>query len=220
MFQQLAARLQEAIDRLRGRGRITEEDLKGTLREVRRALIEADVNLEVARAFVEEVRERALGRKVLESLTPAEVVLATVYEALKEALGGEPKHPQLKDRNVWFLVGLQGSGKTTTAAKLALYYKGKGRRPLLVAADTQRPAAREQLRVLGEKVGVPVLGSRTGKAPSPSGGGWRSGPAWRCGTSSWWTPPAASRLTSASWRSSCASRRRCAPTRSSSSWTP
>ena len=148
MFQQLAARLQEAIDRLRGRGRITEEDLKGTLREIRRALIEADVNLEVARAFVEEVRERALGRKVLESLTPAEVVLATVYEALKEALGGEPKHPQLKDRNVWFLVGLQGSGKTTTAAKLALYYKGKGRRPLLVAADTQRPAARLEVRDL------------------------------------------------------------------------
>lgn len=165
MFQQLAARLQEAIDRLRGRGRITEEDLKGTLREIRRALIEADVNLEVARAFVEEVRERALGRKVLESLTPAEVVLATVYEALKEALGGEPKHPQLKDRNVWFLVGLQGSGKTTTAAKLALYYKGKGRRPLLVAADTQRPAAREQLRVLGEKVGVPVLEVQDGESP-------------------------------------------------------
>ena len=159
MFQQLAARLQEAIDRLRGRGRITEEDLKGTLREIRRALIEADVNLEVARAFVEEVRERALGRKVLESLTPAEVVLATVYEALKEALGGEPKHPQLKDRNVWFLVGLQGSGKTTTAAK------GKGRRPLLVAADTQRPAAREQLRVLGEKVGVPVLEVQDGESP-------------------------------------------------------
>ncbi|MFX6059579.1 signal recognition particle protein, partial [Acinetobacter baumannii] len=84
-----------------------------------------------------------MGQKVLESLTPAEVVLATVYEALKEALGGESKHPQLKDRNVWFLVGLQGSGKTTTAAKLALYSKGKGRRPLLVAADTQRPAARE-----------------------------------------------------------------------------
>ena len=85
--------------------------------------------------------------------------------ALKEALGGEPKHPQLKDRNVWFLVGLQGSGKTTTAAKLALYYKGKGRRPLLVAADTQRPAAREQLRVLGEKVGVPVLEVQDGESP-------------------------------------------------------
>ncbi|GAB5601793.1 signal recognition particle protein [Thermus sp. FJN-A] len=165
MFGQLAARLQEAIDRLRGRGRIGEEDLKATLREIRRALMDADVNLEVARAFVEGVRERALGQKVLESLTPAEVILATVYEALKEALGAEPRYPVLKDKNLWFLVGLQGSGKTTTAAKLALHYKGKGRRPLLVAADTQRPAAREQLRLLGEKVGVPVLEVMDGEPP-------------------------------------------------------
>jgi signal recognition particle subunit SRP54 len=93
------------------------------------------------------------------------VILATVYEALKEALGGEARLPVLKDRNLWFLVGLQGSGKTTTAAKLALYYKGKGRRPLLVAADTQRPAAREQLRLLGEKVGVPVLEVMDGESP-------------------------------------------------------
>ncbi|WP_448569181.1 signal recognition particle protein [Thermus sp.] len=165
MFQKLSARLQEAIGRLRGRGRITEEDLKGTLREIRRALIEADVNLEVARDFVERVRQEALGKQVLESLTPAEVILATVYEALKEALGGEARFPTLKDRNLWFLVGLQGSGKTTTAAKLALHYKGKGRRPLLVAADTQRPAAREQLRLLGAKVGVPVLEVMDGESP-------------------------------------------------------
>ncbi len=165
MFQKLSARLQEAIGRLRGRGRITEEDLNGTLREIRRALIEADVNLEVARDFVERVRQEALGKQVLESLTPAEVILATVYEALKEALGGEARFPTLKDRNLWFLVGLQGSGKTTTAAKLALHYKGKGRRPLLVAADTQRPAAREQLRLLGAKVGVPVLEVMDGESP-------------------------------------------------------
>jgi len=165
MFQKLSARLQEAIGRLRGRGRIAEEDLKGTLREIRRALIEADVNLEVARDFVERVREEALGKQVLESLTPAEVILATVYEALKEALGGEARFPTLKDKNLWFLVGLQGSGKTTTAAKLALHYKGKGRRPLLVAADTQRPAAREQLRLLGAKVGVPVLEVMDGESP-------------------------------------------------------
>lgn len=165
MFAKLAGRLQEAIDRLRGRGRITEEDLKATLREIRRALMDADVNLEVARAFVESIREKALGQRVLESLTPAEVVLATVYEALKEALGGEPRFPTLKNQNLWFLVGLQGSGKTTTAAKLALFYKGKGRRPLLVAADTQRPAAREQLRILGERIGVPVLEVQDGESP-------------------------------------------------------
>ncbi|TBH21796.1 signal recognition particle protein [Thermus thermamylovorans] len=166
MFEKLAAKLQEAIDRLRGRGRIGEEDLKSALREIRRALIDADVNVEVIRSFVEGVRERALGQKVLESFTPAEVVLATVYEALKEALGGEPRQPLLKERNLWFLVGLQGSGKTTTAAKLALHYKAKGRRPLLVAADTQRPAAREQLRLLGEKVGVPVLEVMDGESPA------------------------------------------------------
>jgi signal recognition particle subunit SRP54 len=165
MFGKLSARLQEAIDRLRGRGRIGEEDLNSTLREIRRALLGADVHLEVAREFVEKVRERALGRKVLESLTPAQVILATVYEALKEALGDEVRQPLLQDQNLWFLVGLQGSGKTTTAAKLALYYKGKGRRPLLVAADTQRPAAREQLRVLGERIGVPVLEVRDGEPP-------------------------------------------------------
>ncbi|MGC8903616.1 signal recognition particle protein [Thermus sp.] len=165
MFGQLSARLQEAIDRLRGRGRISEEDLRSTLREIRRALMDADVHWEVAREFVDRVRERALGQRVLESLTPAEVILATVYEALKEALGGEVRQPLLKERNLWFLVGLQGSGKTTTAAKLALHYKGKGRRPLLVAADTQRPAAREQLRVLGERVGVPVLEVRDGEPP-------------------------------------------------------
>ncbi|MGC8968219.1 MAG: signal recognition particle protein [Thermus sp.] len=165
MFGQLSARLQEAIDRLRGRGRISEEDLRSTLREIRRALMDADVHWEVAREFVDRVRERALGQRVLESLTPAEVILATVYEALKEALGGEVRQPLLKERNLWFLAGLQGSGKTTTAAKLALHYKGKGRRPLLVAADTQRPAAREQLRVLGERVGVPVLEVRDGEPP-------------------------------------------------------
>uniref|UniRef100_A0A7C2C3A1 Signal recognition particle protein n=1 Tax=Thermus islandicus TaxID=540988 RepID=A0A7C2C3A1_9DEIN len=165
MFERLSARLREAVERLRGRGRITEEDLQATLREIRRALLDADVHLEVARAFVEEVRQRALGQKVLESLTPAEIVLATVYEALKEALGGEPRLPVLKDRNLWLLVGLQGSGKTTTAAKLALYYKAKGRRPLLVAADTQRPAAREQLALLGAKVGVPVLEVGDGEPP-------------------------------------------------------
>lgn len=165
MFERLSARLREAVERLRGRGRITEGDLQATLREIRRALLDADVHLEVARAFVEEVRQRALGQKVLESLTPAEIVLATVYEALKEALGGEPRLPVLKDRNLWLLVGLQGSGKTTTAAKLALYYKAKGRRPLLVAADTQRPAAREQLALLGAKVGVPVLEVGDGEPP-------------------------------------------------------
>ncbi len=158
MFETLSQRIRAAVDKLRGRGRITEADLKATLREIRMSLLEADVNFEVARSFVQTVQEKALGQAVLESLTPAEQILTVVYEELVQMLGGEAKQPLLKNEgNLWFMVGLQGSGKTTTAGKLAHFYKSKGRRPLLVAADTQRPAARDQLRILAEKIGVPVL---------------------------------------------------------------
>lgn len=166
MFETLSRRIRDAVDKLRGRGRISEADLKATLREIRVSLLEADVNFEVAREFVAKIQEKALGQQVLESLTPAEQILSVVYEELTEVLGGEARQPVLKNEgNVWFLVGLQGSGKTTHAAKLAQFYKGKGRRPLLVAADTQRPAAREQLKILGEKVGVPVLEVADGERP-------------------------------------------------------
>ncbi|AEB12258.1 signal recognition particle protein [Marinithermus hydrothermalis] len=158
MFENLSRRLRESLDKLRGRGRITEADLKQVMREIRMSLLEADVNFEVAKAFVARVQEKAIGQKVLESLTPAEQVYTIVYNELTDLLGGKAVQPELRhEGNLWFLVGLQGSGKTTTAGKLARYYKSKGRRPLLVAADTQRPAAREQLRILGERVGVPVL---------------------------------------------------------------
>jgi signal recognition particle subunit SRP54 len=158
MFATLSKRIQSAVDKLRGRGRINEADLKATLREIRMSLLEADVNLEVAKNFIASVQEKALGQAVLESLTPAEQILTVVYEELVQMLGGQSVQPGLKSEgNLWFMVGLQGAGKTTTTGKLANFYKGKGRRPLLVAADTQRPAAREQLRILGEKIGVPVL---------------------------------------------------------------
>ncbi len=158
MFENLSRRLRESLDKLRGRGRITEADLKQVMREIRMSLLEADVNFEVAKAFVARVQEKALGQQVLESLTPAEQVYTIVYNELTDLLGGKAVQPELRhEGNLWFLVGLQGSGKTTTAGKLARYYKSKGRRPLLVAADTQRPAAREQLRILGAQVGVPVL---------------------------------------------------------------
>lgn len=158
MFETLSRRIREAVDKLRGRGRITEADLKTTLREIRMSLLEADVNFEVAKALVAQVQEKALGQAVLESLTPAEQILTIVYGVLTEVLGGESKQPVLKNEgNLWFLVGLQGAGKTTHAGKLAQFYKSKGRRPLLVAADTQRPAARDQLAILADKVGVPVL---------------------------------------------------------------
>lgn len=166
MFEDLSQRIRAAVDKLRGRGRISEADLKATLREIRMSLLGADVNFEVAKNFVNKVQERTLGQAVLESLTPAEQILSVVYEELVEMLGGKAQQPLLKNEgNLWLMVGLQGSGKTTTSGKLAHLYKSKGRRPLLVAADTQRPAAREQLRILGEQIGVPVLQVADGERP-------------------------------------------------------
>jgi signal recognition particle subunit SRP54 len=158
MFQSLGDRLQNVFDGLRGRGKLSEADVKAALREVRVALLEADVNLEVARDFVAQVQEKAIGSETLLSLNPDQRVVAIVHEQMVATLGGKAVVPNLRnDGNVWMLVGLQGAGKTTTAGKLAYRYKGQGRRPLLVAADTQRPAAREQLRILGQQIGVPVL---------------------------------------------------------------
>lgn len=158
MFQGLGDRLQEVFSSLRGRGKLSEAEVKAALREVRMALLEADVNLEVAKAFIQRVQEKAVGSEVLMSLNPDQRVIAIVHEELVALLGGKAVQPTLKnDGNLWLLMGLQGAGKTTTAGKLAYKYKAQGRRPLLLAADTQRPAAREQLRVLGAQVGVPVL---------------------------------------------------------------
>lgn len=165
MFQSLGDRLQSVFDGLRGRGKLSEADVKAALREVRVALLEADVNLEVAKAFTARVQERAVGSETLLSLNPDQRVIAIVHEELKATLGGASVQPNLRnDGNVWLLMGLQGAGKTTTAGKLAYKYKSQGRRPLLVAADTQRPAAREQLKVLGRQIGVPVLEVADGEA--------------------------------------------------------
>jgi signal recognition particle subunit SRP54 len=167
MFQSLGDRLQSVFDGLRGRGRLTEADVKAALREVRIALLEADVNLEVARDLVARVQERAVGSETLLSLNPDQRVIAFVHEELIDILGGKAVQPELRnDGNVWMLVGLQGAGKTTTAAKIAYKYKAQGRRPLLVAADTQRAAAREQLRSLGRQIGVPVLEVADGEGPA------------------------------------------------------
>lgn len=166
MFQSLGDRLQSVFEGLRGRGRLTEADVKVALREVRVALLEADVNLEVARDLVARVQERAVGSDTLLSLNPDQRVIAFVHEELITILGGKAVQPELRnDGNVWMLVGLQGAGKTTTAGKIAYKYKSQGRRPLLVAADTQRAAAREQLRTLGRQIGVPVLEVADGEGP-------------------------------------------------------
>ncbi|HEY6203476.1 MAG TPA: signal recognition particle protein [Candidatus Limnocylindria bacterium] len=165
MFEQLSEKLNTTFERLRGRPRVTESDLEEALRDVRVALLEADVNFKVVRQLVATVRERALGEKVLESITGAQQVVKIVHDALVEMLGGEavPLVRAERPPTVLLLVGLQGSGKTTTAAKLANVLRKQGRRPVLVAADVHRPAAIEQLRTLGKQLGIPVIAVAAGR---------------------------------------------------------
>ncbi len=162
MLDGLQDRLGRVLKTLRGEGHLTEYHVDVALREIRLALLAADVNVEVVRGFVERVRERALGKEVLTSVTPAQMVTKIVHEELVRILGGETAQIDLKGRPaVVMLVGLQGSGKTTSAAKLARWIKEKkGLFPLLVPADTSRPAAREQLLVLGEQAKIPTLDTR------------------------------------------------------------
>jgi signal recognition particle subunit SRP54 len=161
MFEQLGDRLDGVFRRLKGRGVITQPMLREGLREVRRALLEADVNFHVARDFLKRVEERALGEKVLESVRPAEQVVKIVHDELIEVLGGASAESELAEAavppSVIMLVGLQGSGKTTTAGKLARRFDRLGRRPTLVACDPYRPAAGEQLVTLAESIDVPVV---------------------------------------------------------------
>ncbi|MFI5388468.1 MAG: signal recognition particle protein, partial [Candidatus Eremiobacterales bacterium] len=166
MFQTLSDRLGAIFQRLRSRGKLTQADVGDVLREVRIALLEADVNLKVVKVFIACVRERAVGVEVLESLTPAQSVIKIVRDGLVELMGGETATVRFAPSGPtpMMLVGLQGSGKTTHAAKLALRFKEQGRRPLLVACDIYRPAAIHQLQVLGEQIGVPVF-SQPGKPP-------------------------------------------------------
>jgi signal recognition particle subunit SRP54 len=155
MFESLSARLAEVAQRLRGKAKITEADLDGALREIRLALLEADVNFKVVKGLVARVRERALGADVLSGLHPGQQVVKIVHEELVATLGGERRSLTLTARpSVLMLVGLQGSGKTTTAAKLAVRLRKEGRRPMLVAADVYRPAAVDQLVQLGDQIGV------------------------------------------------------------------
>ena len=166
MLDSLSTRLQSIFDRLGGHGRLTEGNIQEALREVRVALLEADVNFKVVRAFVDRVREKAIGQDVLKSLTAAQQVVKVVHDELVELLGGSghrlatAPHPP----TIIMLIGLQGSGKTTTAAKLARMYAKQGQHPLLAAADTYRPAAQDQLRTLGAQISVPVVGE-AGQTP-------------------------------------------------------
>ena len=167
MFDTLSSRLGGVFDKLRSKGRLSEDDVNEALREVRLALLEADVNVSVVKSLLGRVRDRAVGSEVTKSLTPGQQVIKIVHDELIVTLGQEaaplvrPAAPPL----VIMMVGLQGSGKTTTAAKLARHLKAKGRRPLLVAADLQRPAAIDQLETLGASIGVPVYVERKSKPP-------------------------------------------------------
>ncbi|MFV9672090.1 MAG: signal recognition particle protein [Acidimicrobiia bacterium] len=167
MFDSLSNRLNDAFSRLRGKGRLSESDINDALREVRIALLEADVNVSVVKSMLSRVKERAVDTEVTKSLTPGQQVIKIVHEELIVTLGAEeaplvrPAAPPL----VILMVGLQGSGKTTTAAKLAKHVKSKGKRPMLVAADLQRPAAIDQLESLGKRIDVPVYVDRKAKAP-------------------------------------------------------
>jgi signal recognition particle subunit SRP54 len=157
MFESLSARLQGITERLRGKARITEADLDVALREIRLALLEADVNFRVVKDFVAHVRERALGMDLLSGLNPGQQIVKIVHDELVAVLGGERHELKLDQRPaVVMMVGLQGSGKTTTAAKLAVRFRKEGKRALLVAADVYRPAAVDQLVQLGDQIGVEV----------------------------------------------------------------
>ena len=168
MFESLSDRLSAALKRFSGRGKLTKEDVEVGLREVRVALLEADVNFRVARAFVDRIRERAVGSEVLESLTPGQQIVKIVNEELTSLLGGEVRKIQYASQppTVVMLVGLQGSGKTTSSVKLALAIRREAHRPLLVAADVQRPAAVLQLQKLGDDNNIPVA-VPTGSAKAP-----------------------------------------------------
>ena len=159
-FESLTDRLAGVFKKLRGHGKLTEADIKAAMREVRMALLEADVNYKVAKDFCAKVSERAMGQEVMESLTPAQQVVKIVNEELVALMGGsEAARLNIKNKGqtVIMLCGLQGNGKTTHAAKLAKFYIKQGRRPMLVACDIYRPAAIDQLQVVGKQLDIPVF---------------------------------------------------------------
>lgn len=165
MFSNLADKLSEAFKKFRNKGKLTEADVKAGMREIKLALLEADVNFKVVKAFVNKVSERAVGSEVLESLLPGQQIVKIVNEELTELMGGGNAKLQIasKPPTVVLMCGLQGSGKTTHTAKLAKLYKKQGKNPLLVACDIYRPAAIKQLQVVAEQVGVPVFERGTQK---------------------------------------------------------
>jgi len=167
MFESLSDRLEGIFKKLKGRGLLKEEDVNAAMKEIRMALLEADVNFRVVKDFIEKVRQRAVGKEVIESITPGQQVVKIVHDELCKLMGGGNSKINLAPNppTVIMLVGLHGSGKTTTAAKLAINFKKDGRRPMLVAMDTGRPAAIDQLQSLGAQIDVPVYATQPGDDP-------------------------------------------------------
>ena len=167
-FESLSDKLQNIFKNLRGKGKLSEADVKAALKEVKMALLEADVNFKVVKKFVKSVEERAIGQEVMTSLTPGQMVIKIVNEEMVSLMGSETTEIKLRPQNeitVIMMTGLQGAGKTTTTAKIAGKLKAKGRKPLLAACDVYRPAAIEQLQINGEKQGVEVFAMGTGHKP-------------------------------------------------------
>ena len=164
-FEGLSDKLQGLFKSLRGKGRLTEEDIDKAMREVRLALLEADVNFKVVKKFVASIKEKCLGEEVLASLTPGQQVIKIVNEELTALMGGTASKLTYSSSGftVLLLAGLQGTGKTTTAGKLALYLKNEGKKPMMAACDVHRPAAIDQLEIVGQQVDVPVYSNRDEK---------------------------------------------------------
>ena len=164
IFESLSDRLQETFKKLRGHGKLTEDDVNEAMREVRMALLEADVNFKVVKNFIKTVKERAIGQDILETLTPAQVVVKIVDEELTNLMGGTQSRINISPNppTIIMMAGLQGAGKTTSAGKLGLSLKKQGKRPLLVACDIYRPAAIKQLQVVGKQLDIPVFSMEPG----------------------------------------------------------
>ena len=164
IFESLSDRLQETFKKLRGHGKLTEDDVNEAMREVRMALLEADVNFKVVKNFIKTVKERAIGQDILETLTPAQVVIKIVDEELTNLMGGTQSRINISPNppTIIMMAGLQGAGKTTSAGKLGLSLKKQGKRPLLVACDIYRPAAIKQLQVVGKQLDIPVFSMEPG----------------------------------------------------------
>jgi signal recognition particle subunit SRP54 len=167
MFESLSDRLQAVFQKLGGKGKLTEDDVREAMKQVRIALLEADVNLKIVKEFVAKVTEQAIGEEVTKSLTPGQQVVKIVHRELINLLGVDhvPLNEQHPGPTVIMLVGLQGAGKTTLAAKLALFLRKKNKRPMLVAADIYRPAAITQLETLGKQLNIPVYSEGTQVSP-------------------------------------------------------